>query len=559
MLKLVLLLSCCLDAIIAARPTRNPNPNIILILTDDQSDAFMRDYDAVHQPLLSKHITERGATIKNSFTTTAVCCPSRSSIYTGKYISSLGVHNNSAGSGGCASLEWQNGPEKNNIAHFLSSMMGYKTSFAGKYLNNYGFGSKNGTAFSYPQCLNATANMESVGMENTCASPVEHIPQGWDNWQGLVGNSVYYNYTLSNNGIAEVHGDDYHADYLTDLVKNRSLTFMKDMIASGSPFFVTASVPAAHENADAAPQHQGYADGLVAPRTPNYNRVMDDGRHWMAGEGLNVDGKGMNESVASFVDLLYRRRLNALQSVDDLIDEFATTLEDLGELDNTFIIYTSDNGYHLGQFGIPIDKRQAYESDVRVPLIVKGPGIQQNVTIDASYALNIDLAPTIMAMAGATEDQIASIGFEGKPILGLLQTGTTERESEFMFEYNGEAWDGCASYLANDISGVYFDTDKKFADGVQCGLRGAWSYSTPPVWEGETWSSVQDNVNNTYTCLRRIEAGDDFQFCAFTLTGEAEAYDLVKDPYQLNNLANDMSDDEKSTYYAKIKALREKN
>ena len=125
-----------------------------------------------------------------------------------------------------------------------------------------------------------------------------------------------------------------------------------------------------------------------------------------------------------------RRRLNALQSVDDLIDEFATTLEDLGELDNTYIIYTSDNGYHLGQFGIPIDKRQAYESDVRVPLIVKGPGVQQNVTIDASYALNIDLAPTIMAMAGATEDQIASIGFEGKPILGLLQTGETEVRAE---------------------------------------------------------------------------------------------------------------------------------
>ena len=164
--------------------------------------------------------------------------------------------------------------------------------------------------------------------------------------------------------------------------QNRTLDFMKTQIASGSPFFVTASVPAAHENADAAPQHQSYAEGIVAPRTPNYNKVMDDGRHWMAGEGLNVDGKGMNDTVASFVDLLYRRRLGALQSVDELIDEFSTTLEDLGVLDKTFIIYTSDNGYHLGQFGIPIDKRQAYESDVRVPFIVKGPGIKENVTID---------------------------------------------------------------------------------------------------------------------------------------------------------------------------------
>ena len=212
-----------------ASSAKATSPNIIMILTDDQSDAFMAKYDAQHQPLLTKHITSKGATIRNSFTTTAVCCPSRSSIYTGKYISSLGVHNNSAGSGGCASLEWQNGPEKDNIAHFLSSMLGYKTSFAGKYLNNYGFGSKNGTAFAYPECLNATANMESVGMENTCASPVEHVPRGWDNWQGLVGNSVYYNYTLSNNGVAEMHGDDYHVDYLTDLVKVRACELRRDV------------------------------------------------------------------------------------------------------------------------------------------------------------------------------------------------------------------------------------------------------------------------------------------------------------------------------------------
>ena len=98
----------------------------------------------------------------------------------------------------------------------------------------------------------------------------------------------------------------------------------------------------------------------------------------------------------------------------------------------------------------------------------------------SSYALNIDLAPTILAMAGASEKQIASLGMEGKPILELLQTGETERETEFLFEYNGEGWDGCADYLANDIDGVYVDSSKKFADGVQCGLRGAWSYTIPP-------------------------------------------------------------------------------
>ena len=605
-------LSLTLVGAYLATSSHATTPNVVFILTDDQSDAFWNDYDSEHQPKLRKFLSEQGAKIQvsvkrleggrlivgiplfvsevvhahgsilnlwllqrrsggrvrvaqsaqtsppshtrlslqNSFSTTPVCCPSRSSIYTGKYIHNLGVHNNSGGSGGCASLDWQEGPERDNIAHHLSSL-GVKSSFAGKYLNNYGLGSNNNSAFAMPGCMNVTRNREESGMDITCSSTIDHVPRGWDNWHGLAGNSVYYNYTISNNGVAEEHGDSYGDDYLIDLVKNRSLAFMEDMVAEGSPFFVAASVPASHEPADPAPQHAGYAEGIKAPRTPNYNAVMDDGRHWMAGEGLNIDGKGMNASVASFVDLLYRRRLATLQSVDDMIEEFVTKLDDLGVLDNTYIIYTSDNGYHLGQFGIPLDKRQPYESDLRVPMFVRGPGIPQNVTLGNSYALNVDLAPTILALAGATREQIEKAAFDGRPLDRLLKTGETDRGKEFLVEYNGESWDGCTAFLRPD--GIYLD---EVDDGVMCGLRGPHAYRTEPRWNGtDTWSSIQDNSNNTYACVRAIDGESDFQLCEW-ISGEIEAFDLATDEFQMKNLAVGMAEDELSGWTDKIEKLR---
>ncbi|GMH61089.1 hypothetical protein TrRE_jg8644, partial [Triparma retinervis] len=295
----------------------------------------------------------------------------------------------------------------------------------------------------------------------------------------------------------------------------------------------------------------GYAEGIKAPRTPNYNAVMDDGRHWMAGEGLNIDGKGMNASVASFVDLLYRRRLATLQSVDDMIEEFVTKLDDLGVLDNTYIIYTSDNGYHLGQFGIPLDKRQPYESDLRVPMFVRGPGIPQNVTLGNSYALNVDLAPTILALAGATREQIEKAAFDGRPLDRLLKTGETDRGKEFLVEYNGESWDGCTAFLSPD--GIYLD---EVDDGVMCGLRGPSAYRTEPRWNGtDTWSSIQDNSNNTYACVRAIDGESDFQLCEW-ISGEIEAFDLATDEFQMKNLAVGMAEDELSGWTDKIEKLR---
>ena len=127
-----------------------------------------------------------------------MCCPSRSSILTGQY-----VHNHhaidSSIAGGCSSLGWQAGPEKHSVSTYLKDL-GYTTYYSGKYLNRYGDSSVGGPA---------------------------HVPPGWDEWLGLLGNAAYYDYTLSANGKPEKHGDTYSTDYLTDVLVSTAEVMME--------------------------------------------------------------------------------------------------------------------------------------------------------------------------------------------------------------------------------------------------------------------------------------------------------------------------------------------
>jgi len=433
----------------------------------------------------------------------------------------------------------------------------------GKYLNQYGAATGSDT-LSLPECLNSTMTMDAFRMESACAQSLEHVPRGWTNWQALKGNSIYYNYSLSNNGVVEKHGDDYHTDYLVDLVKNRSVAFMDEHLGGENPVFVVASVPAAHEPADPAPQYANYGSNLTAPRTPNYNLVMrDDARHWMIAE-VNWDASPMNDTVISWVDHLYRRRLATLQSVDDLIDAFVQCLDRHAQMENTYMIYTSDNGYHLGQFAVALDKRQPYETDLRVPFFARGPGIPAGVVKSEGTMLNIDLAPTFLEFAGVSYEEIEALAMDGEPMGWLLRgeddslalsggsarANTTARE--FLIEYYGENWDGCYAYLGNTFPNQVFD---KLDDGLDCGTRGANSFATPPYWSGETWSSIQDTANNTYACVRSINSTNDYQYCEWS-SGECEYFDVMEDEWQLNNLAPSMSKEVKAMYQAKLKNLR---
>uniref|UniRef100_A0A8C4E1N0 N-acetylglucosamine-6-sulfatase n=1 Tax=Dicentrarchus labrax TaxID=13489 RepID=A0A8C4E1N0_DICLA len=403
-------------------------------------------------------IGDAGATFVNAFTVTPLCCPSRSSVLTGRYPHNHEVRNNSL-SGNCSSLQWQKGPEAEAFPVYLNKLK-YQTFFAGKYLN-----------------------------------------QPFAVWL-QVGNSQYYNYTLSVNAKEEKHGDSYEKDYLTDLITNRSLNFL-DNRSPQHPFFLMLSPPAPHSPWTAAPQYQKEFGDVKAPRDGSFDKPGKD-KHWLLRQPINP----MPSKTLDYLDNAYRRRWQTLLSVDDMVELLLKKLDSIKELDNTYIFYTSDNGYHTGQFSLPIDKRQLYEFDIRVPLMVRGPGIKPNQTLQAPV-LNIDLAPTILDISGVN---LSTVNVDGQSFLSQmapsLRNGTAR--PFFLVEYTGEGHpttDPACPKLGPGLS-------QCFPDCV-----------------------CEDAFNNTYACVRTLDGQQNLQYCEFADSESfVEVYNLTSDPHQLENI-----------------------
>ncbi|XP_022191157.1 N-acetylglucosamine-6-sulfatase isoform X5 [Nilaparvata lugens] len=405
-------------------------PNIVLFLTDDQDELLG---GIVPMGKTQRLIANKGVIFSNSFVSTPLCCPSRSSILTGRYAHNHGTFNNSI-NGGCNSHEWQTVHEKNTFAVHLQKN-GYRTFYAGKYLNKYGTG-KNGS----------------------------HIPPGWDWWFGLHGNSVYYNYTLSVNGTNHYFTDQYLTKVIT--------------------------------------------------------------KHWLTRMLPEV----LPDDLISKLDQFQEMRWETLLSVDDLVESLIEELEKKLLLNNTYVIFTSDNGFHLGQFGLPWDKRQMYETDIRVPLIVRGPNIPEKKLM-TSPVVNVDIAGTILDMAGVRYDLDS---FDGLSFLPIANTTLPDsRHRSIVIEYRGESNSIDIDPQCEHLIGDY-------------GIKGC---------HFEAACKCQDSHNNTYNCLRKISDPDNFIYCEFVDSEYfAEFYNLVEDPYQLNNLAHKIKE---TTSHERVHQLQE--
>jgi arylsulfatase A-like enzyme len=450
----------------------NDSPNVIVILTDDMDNALMP-----YMPKTIELIGEQGATLDHFFITTPICCPSRASILRGQYAHNTDILENSPGFARFFKLQ----EEESTLATWLQSA-GYRTALYGKYLNNYP--------------VNAGQN---------------YVPPGWTDWGAFLGTdyegNLFYNYTISENGTLVEYGDSPE-DYSTDVIRDKSLTFIEDSVKADSPFFLFVSVYAPHGPAIPAPRHSALYNTETYPQKPSFNEEDISDKPAII-RALAESGDEFDENDAN---AYFNARINSLQSVDELVEDVVQALEQNGELEDTYIFFLSDNGFRLGEHRLPSGKGTVYEEDIRVPFMVRGPGIEPGILISYMNA-NIDLAPTIAEIAGAAIPEFV----DGRSFLPLLHGEEVPWRDGLLIEFG------------------YIDKEA----------------INEALADPETDNLLVDVAGGAFRAIR----GPNYVYVEYA-NGEIEFYDLISDPYQLENIAARLSAEILQALHTKLEALK---
>jgi len=404
---------------------RDPRPNFVVIVTDDQSIDTLQK-----MPNTRSLISDGGTKFTQAIISNPLCCPSRATIFTGNYSHTTGVYTNDPDMhGGFPAFR-----DGSTIATWLQAA-GYRTSLFGKYLNGYGV--------------------------------TTYVPPGWDEWFSTFNDGGYYDYAAVADGDAMRFGHD-PADYGTTVLRDRAVSFIRSTEPS-QPIFMYFAPHAPHE--PAIPELRD-RDAFVSEsprRTISYDeRDVSDKPDHVRRLG-RIDAETRRD-----IDEFRLSQIQTLQSVDRSVAVLIDTLEDTGRLENTMIVFTSDNGMFWGEHRLR-GKSQVYEEAIGVPFVVRYDALIENARTDESLALNIDLAPTFAELAG-----VSAPGAEGRSLLPRLRSPSASWRDAFLVEHMAKGSYGAPTFCA-------IHTDR-------------------------------------YVLVRYA-------------TGEEELYDLLRDPHQMENVA----------------------
>jgi arylsulfatase A-like enzyme len=380
-------------------PSADSRPNIVILMTDDQTLRSMRA-----MPRTRALIGGAGATFVNSFVNNPRCCPSRATFLTGQYSHNHGVLTNGPPLGGWGRLQ--------GTSNWLPSWLqraGYRTAHIGKFLNNYG-----------------------------SVDPYE-VPLGWDEWYATVDPTTYryFGYTVNENGALRTYGRDEDPQwYSTDFASRRSAEIVERLAPSPQPFFLSVAFLAPHTGAPretgdplsvgtpaVAPRHRGAFASAWLPQSASFNEAD------VSDKPPAFRRPRLGARAVADITALYRQRLESLIAVDEGVERIVAALRDAGELERTLIVFTSDNGYLSGEHRLPHGKANIYEPAIRVPLMLRGPGVPSGVR-RRQLVTNVDLAPTILDVAAAVPGREQ----DGRSLLPLARDPELGRRRALLIE-----------------------------------------------------------------------------------------------------------------------------
>lgn len=423
-----------------------PRPNIVFILIDDLrwDELGIAGHPYIKTPNIDR-IGKEGAVFRNAFMTTPLCSPSRASFLTGQYAHTHGITDNVDRS--ADSHQLRTFP---NLLH----QSGYETAFIGKW---------------------------HMGNDD---SP----RPGFDRWVSFKGQGTYLDAELNEDGKSIKS-----SGYITDVLNGYAVEFINRR--HDKPFMVYLAHKAIHpevtQNNDGsvnlndaerfipAPRHENAFAGVGIPHRPNYGRTPE-GKPALLRQIGNLPALG---AATATPDRAILERQRTLLGIEDGVGEILKALKQMGQLENTILVFTSDNGYFYGEHGLSVERRLAYEESIRLPLLIRYPKLIKPGTVRDDLALNIDLAPTLLSLTGVAVPP----NMQGRSLVPLLKGARPAWRKSFLIEYY---------------------SDKVFPRIVQMGYKAV--------------------RNQRWKYIRYLE-----------LDGMDELYDLKTDPFEMKNLARE--------------------